>query len=59
MKTTEQMTTSQLSKKAINGFTVIINGLKKSSLQLGNMKSKTYTVVIENKTITTTNYQML
>ena len=56
---TERMTTTQLSQKARNGFIVLVNGVNKSYLQLNNMKSKTYTVIIEDKTIKTINYQTL
>ena len=50
-----RMTTGQLSEKARNGFTVIINGHQKSSSQLSNMKGKSYLITVDGKTLKTVN----
>jgi len=59
MKNAIRLTTAQLADKAMAGFLVLVNGNKKSALQLRNMKSKTYTVSVEEKTLKTVNVQTL
>lgn len=65
MNTLIKMTTSQLASRAYMGDKVFINGVKKSYLQLSNMKGKTYSVEVgiePNGTINilkTTNVQTL
>lgn len=55
----QRLTTSQLSDKARNGYTVIINGHQKSSSQLANMKGKSYLVELDGKILKTVNVQTL
>ena len=54
-----RMTTGQLSDKARNGYTVIINGHQKSSSQLANMKGKSYLITVDGKTLRTVNVQTI
>lgn len=56
---TVRLTTNQLADKAQSGYVVLINGNVKSSLQLRNMKGKTYLVAFEEKTLRTVNVQTL
>ena len=57
--TTVRLTTSQLANKAQSGYTVFVNGNVKSSLQLMNMKGKSYSVIVEGKILKTVNVQTL